>query len=95
VYEKAQAPGSRTVEILRKKNLNEQPWFISYKRTKTEKKRKSRTGMQIILQHVYIFLKHQQHVDPGNHLEKLVRKQSKSPFIVKSLRKPNLLLNPI
>jgi len=51
--------------------------------------------MQIILQHVYIFLKHQQHVDPGNHLEKLVRKQSKSPFIVKSLRKPNLLLNPI
>jgi len=30
----------------------------------------------ILLQNVYIFLKHQHHTDPGNHLEKLLRKES-------------------
>jgi len=57
--------------------------------------------MQIILQNVYIFLKHQHHIDPGNHMEKrfvipTIRKQNISifHFTAKFLGKPILLLNP-
>jgi len=41
------------------------------------------------------FLKHQHHKDPGNDLEELLRKQSKSHFTVKSSKKTNFTVTSI